>query len=115
MGEGLGFAIGLGDQYQDWELGLRIGIGAWEWYWGFGLVIRIGDWVQGLGLGIKIRIGDWDWGMGFGDWDWNEIHISFVDYASAFIRYIWTLCGCWITEKLAPTRSNIIFGLLQYR
>ena len=30
---------------------------------------------------------------------------NFADY---FIMLIWRLCGCWITEKLAPTQTNTI-------
>ena len=44
-----------------------------------------------------------------------EIPTMFVDYAKAFIMLIWRLCGCWITEKLALTQSDIIFGLFYYR
>ena len=40
----------------------------------------------------------------------NEIHIIFADYFTGFITLIWRLCGCWITEKLAPTKSDIIFA-----
>ena len=39
----------------------------------------------------------------------DEIHTIFVEYATAFIMFIWMLCGCWITEKLAPTQSDINF------
>ena len=40
-----------------------------------------------------------------------EIHTMFADYAAAFITLIWRMCGCLITEKLAPTQSDIIFRL----
>ena len=44
----------------------------------------------------------------------NEIHIIFADYSTDFITLIWRLCGCWITEKLAPTQCANIFGLIKY-
>ena len=65
-----------------------------DWDWGCGSGIGI--------LGLGFGIGDWDWVFGFG----------IGNYFTAFIMLIWMLCGCWINEKLAPTQSDIILGLL---
>ena len=35
--------------------------------------------------------------------------------ATAFVTLLRQLCGCWITGKLAPTQSNVILRILQYR
>jgi len=39
------------------------------------------------------------------------ILLFLAEYSTTFITLIWRLCGCWITEKLAPTQSETIFGL----
>ena len=62
---------------------------------------------------LGIGIGDVDLGLGFGIGDWVfGFGIVIGNYFTAFIMLIWMLCGCWINEKLAPTQSDIILGLL---
>ena len=42
-----------------------------------------------------------------------QIHTIYEKLGYSFYYAFRWLCGCWITEKLAPTQSNIIFRLLQ--
>ena len=54
-----------------------------------------------LGIGIK----DWRFGLGIGIWDWERgLVVTF-----GFDFRLW---GGWIYEKLAPTKSKILFKLL---
>ena len=72
---------------------------------------------------IEINVGDWYLVFGIGDLDLgSEFEISIGDLISYYLIRIrlqllrcflnGCMVGYWITEKLAPAQSNIIFRLL---